>query len=102
MAAFLLNAGAASAAQFKVTCCDGTVVYCQGLSLQAYYSYTGSLGDVGEYILHIGNTECKNHGGCATKVEELKQGLSIEERIETNTIPEGQNEGIERVTPTQA
>ena len=77
-AVFLFCAISAKAVQFKVVCCDGTVHYCQGLSLKGYADFGGaSLGDVNEYKDLIGKLECKDHASCYKSVEEMKSSNVI-------------------------
>lgn len=73
----LFCAASAKAVQFKVVCCDGTIHYCQGISLKAYYENGASLEEVNEYEKLIGQNECKLHGNCYKSVEELNSSGTI-------------------------
>lgn len=78
-AAFLLETGTgtASATQFRVVCCDGTVHYIQGIGLTAYFKSHRDWEEVMLYADFIVQKECENNGNCYKSVEELPSNLPL-------------------------
>lgn len=78
----LLAGNAFSQVQYKVVCCDGTVHYTHGVSMESYWSSGASITQLEEYHDIIGASVCKGRGTCHGKqqfqsVSEVKPNGNI-------------------------
>ena len=63
----LLAGNAFSQVQYKVVCCDGTVHYTHGISMNRYWENGASRTQLDEYRDYIGASVCKGRGTCHGK-----------------------------------
>lgn len=70
MAGFLLSSLSASAVQFRIVCCDGSVKYVQGLSFQGLLQQGADPTEIEDYKAILAEDVCPN--SCYATVDEMK------------------------------